>query len=112
MGTTASFLRLSAIGLPVTWDHLHNKADLPSRRISWTLQYLSGEMHGKWDLLGRHENIIVLIAREVQRKPFEKSRRVECSQGIQHDNLMSSIYIDGVVEWKECGSVVKSFIQG
>ena len=57
--------------------------------------------------LAGYETVTVLVAQRTQRWSVEQRCQIKCGQGIEDDDLMGGIRIDGLVQWEVCRGIIK-----
>jgi hypothetical protein len=91
--------------------HVHDEADLLRGLHGRARKHLHSEVGCKRDSLTSHKCVLVSITSRTQRWALEQGSQVERGKCVEHNNLMRSISIDGLVE-REVGSrVVESLVQ-
>lgn len=64
----------------------------------WAGHDLSGKVGGEWNELACDKGIGALVSSGAERWTFEQGCQVESSEGIEDDNFMSGIGVDGLIE--------------
>lgn len=65
------------------------------RLVGWALQDLSSEVSGERHDLASYEAVAMLVTEGAQRWAVEQGSQVECGQGVEDDDLVGSIGVDG-----------------
>jgi len=116
-----------------------DEADLLGDVAGWAVHDLRGEVGGKRNLLGRPERILAKVHHGIEwlydrislmcisksagslgksQRPksitywtVEKSSQVESGEGVENDDLMGGVGVDGLVEGEVGGGVVEGLVQ-
>lgn len=93
-------------------DNLHKEANLSGRLVSRTLQNLRGEMGCEWYQFAGYEAATVLITERTQWWSSEQRSQIERRQGVEDNNFMGGVGVDGIVQREVGRGIVESEVQG
>jgi hypothetical protein len=88
-----------------------DEADLLGDVAGRAVQDLGGEVRGERNLLGGDEGIGVLVLVQVERGTVEEGGQVERGEGVEDDDLVGGVGVDGLVEREVGGGVVEGLVE-